>query len=62
MSIEPDSPMKFRPYRATMFMLYQLSLALGIVLLPVALVTNRLGIHLPVGRLVSKLGNAYESP
>lgn len=61
MSFEADLPMQSRPYRATMFVLYQLSLALGIALLPVALATNRLGIHLPVGRLVSRLADAYEN-
>lgn len=46
--------------RATLFALYQLSIALGIVLLPVALLARQGGVNLPVGRLVARLGEAYE--
>ena len=52
--------MGFNPYRALVFTLYQFSIALGIVLLPVALVAERAGVHLPVGRVVDRLGAAYE--
>lgn len=48
-----------RIYRATLLALYQLSIVLGIALLPVALVANRAGFHLPVGRLVERLGDSY---
>lgn len=46
--------------RATLFALYQLSLAIGIVLLPVAVLAQRGGIVLPVGRVVKRVGEAYE--
>jgi hypothetical protein len=46
--------------RAVLFALYQFSLLVGIVMLPVALVTKRFGFSLPVHRVVSRLGDAYE--
>ena len=49
-----------RLYRASVFALYQFSIVLGITLLPVAIVANRAGVPLPVGRLVERLGAAYE--
>ena len=45
--------------RATAFMLYQLSVLLGIVLLPVALAARRVGVHLPVGKLLDRLESVY---
>jgi hypothetical protein len=48
-------------YRATAFVLYQLTLVAGIALLPVALCTRRLGVTLPIHRLVERLGEAYEA-
>ena len=48
-------------YRATVFALYQFSLLLGIVLLPVALVTRRVGVTLPIHRVIDRLGAAYEA-
>jgi hypothetical protein len=47
-------------YRATAFALYQLSLIVGILLLPVALVTSKIGFTLPVHRVVDRANNAYE--
>jgi hypothetical protein len=47
-------------YRAAVLALYQISILLGIALLPVALVANRAGIPLPIGRLVGQLDSAYE--
>lgn len=47
-------------YRASVFALYQFSIVLGIALLPVALVANRAGITLPVGRLVDRFDEAYQ--
>jgi len=41
--------------------LYQLSIVLGIALLPIALVANRAGVPFPVGRLVERLGSAYRN-
>lgn len=49
-----------RLYRVCVLALYQLSIVLGIALLPVALVANRVGISLPVGRLVDRLDTVYE--
>ena len=49
-----------RLYRAFVFALYQFSIVLGITLLPVALVAKRAGVPVPLGRLVERLGRAYE--
>ncbi len=49
-----------RLYRVCVLALYQLSIVLGIALLPVALAANRVGISLPIGRLVDRLDTAYE--
>lgn len=46
--------------RATLFALYQTSIVLGIALLPVALLAQRGGVTLPIGRFVDRLGRAYE--
>jgi len=47
--------------RAAVFALYQTSVAAGIVLLPVALFTRRLGLTPPVHRVVGALENSLES-
>ena len=47
-------------YKTTLLGLYQLSLLLGIALFPVAIVTERFGIRLPIDRVVGRLGAAYE--
>lgn len=52
--------MPSRAYRSSVFVLYQLSLMLGIVLLPVALAAERVGFRLPIGRVVDRLGEAYD--
>ena len=52
--------MTFPVQRGALFALYQLSVAAGILLLPVAVVLRQNGITLPVGRLVGSLGRAYE--
>ena len=41
--------------RATAFVLYQLTVLLGIVLLPVALAARRLGLRLPVASLIDRM-------
>lgn len=46
--------------RATLFALYQLSIAVGIALLPVAVLARQRGITLPIHRVVNRLGTAYE--
>jgi hypothetical protein len=45
--------------RAALYALYQASIAVGIVLLPVALLLGRLGVTLPIHRVVERLGEAY---
>jgi len=48
-----------RLYTAALFALYQLTLLLGILLLPVAMITERFGLRLPMDRVVSGLNDAY---
>lgn len=50
-----------RAYRATLFALYQFTIAVGIALMPVALAARRTGVTLPVHRVVDELGDAYEN-
>lgn len=52
--------MKARLYRTTLFALYQTALALGIVTFPLALLSERAGLSLPIGRVVERLGEAHE--
>jgi hypothetical protein len=52
--------MESRLVRTTLFALYQLSLLIGIVMMPIALVTRQVGFTPPIHRLVARLGNAYE--
>ena len=47
--------------RFTTFALYQLTVLLGIVLLPVALATHRLGVQPPVASLLDRLEATDES-
>ena len=54
-------PMEARLRRASLFALYQTSIALGIALLPVALLARRVGVRLPVGRLIERVGAAYQA-
>ncbi|MFB6081373.1 MAG: hypothetical protein ABEJ67_00995 [Halanaeroarchaeum sp.] len=46
---------------AAAFTAYQTTVALGITLLPVALLANRLGVRLPVHRLIERTESAYEA-
>ncbi len=50
-----------RIYRATVLALYQLTLLMGILLLPVAVVTRRLGLRIPVDRAIDRLDDIYET-
>ncbi|GGN87968.1 MULTISPECIES: hypothetical protein [Haloarcula] len=52
--------MESRLYTATLLALYQLALIAGILLLPVAMVTERVGLSLPIDRAVEGLNDAYE--
>jgi hypothetical protein len=48
-------------HRALLLALYQLSILLGILLLPVALAARRAGVVLPMDRVIERLGAAYEN-
>ena len=48
------------PSRAVAFVCYQLTIVLGIALMPVALLTHRFGVTLPLGEAVAAAGRAYE--
>ena len=49
------------PYRVSTYVLYQLTLLLGIVMMPVALLARRLGLRLPIRRLIEATGQAYQN-
>jgi len=49
-----------RALAATLFALYQFTIAAGIALLPVALLTSHVGVTLPVHRMVDATEQAYE--
>jgi len=51
----------FEPlYRAGTFATYQITLVLGIALMPLALFARRLGVTLPLGDLVAATKRAYD--
>lgn len=52
--------MESRLYRFGLFALYQLSLLVAIFMLPVALAVRKLGLPLPMHRVVVRLNEAYE--
>ena len=52
--------MEGRLYRTGLFALYQMSIVLGIALLPVAILARRVGVQFPMGTVVERLGDAYE--
>jgi hypothetical protein len=47
-------------HELSLLALYQVTLVLGILLMPVALLARRAGVNLPIGRLVDSVGRAYE--
>jgi len=47
--------------RGAAFVLYQITLAVGILAMPVALGARRLGLTLPVRRLVESAGRVYRN-
>lgn len=53
--------MIYRLYRTLLFALYQATIALGIVLLPVAVAMHRIGLPLPVHRLIAPIARAYDA-
>ena len=46
-------------YRVGLLALYQFAVFVGILLMPLALLARRVGITLPVGRVVKTLDDAY---
>jgi hypothetical protein len=46
--------------RAGAFAVYQLTLAVGIALMPLALLARRLGVTVPLGDVVAATGRAYD--
>jgi len=52
--------MKHLAARLTVFVLYQLTVLFGILLLPVALLGRRLGLRLPVATLLDRMDAAYD--
>ena len=44
----------------TLLVAHQITIALGILLLPVALLARRAGVTIPIHRLVEGTGEAYE--
>jgi hypothetical protein len=53
--------MRTLPIRAIAFVLYQLSLLTGIALFPMAVAMQKLGVTLPVHRVVDRAGDVYDS-
>lgn len=47
-------------HRATLFALYQLTIAVGIFAMPLAIAARRVGLSVPIHRLISSVGEAYE--
>lgn len=53
--------MEARLRRTSLFALYQMSIVLGIALLPVALLARRVGVEVPFGAFIDRLGTAYQA-
>ncbi|MGM0606663.1 MAG: hypothetical protein ACQETB_13460 [Halobacteriota archaeon] len=47
--------------RLTMFTLYQLTVALGIVMLPIAVVARHVGVNLPIRNAIEATETAYHN-
>jgi hypothetical protein len=47
-------------YRTSLLALYQLTVALGILLVPLAMLARRAGLRLPIHRIVETAHRAYE--
>ena len=52
--------MKSHVYCATLFALYQFTIALGIAMLPLAIAARQAGFTIPIHRLLIQLGDAYD--
>mgnify|MGYP005851684871 CR=1 FL=1 len=46
--------------RLTVFALYQFTVLVGILMLPVALAARQLGVNLPIGDVIDQLDSAYD--
>ena len=53
--------MRATMYRGGLFVLYQMLVFVGIVMMPVALLARRAGVNLPLARALETVGNAYEA-
>jgi hypothetical protein len=53
--------MASRPYRALVAAAYQLSLVVGILAMPFAIAAEKLGLRVPMHRLVRWLREAYQT-
>ncbi|GAB3026672.1 hypothetical protein [Natronobiforma cellulositropha] len=53
--------MKSRVYCASLFALYQLTIALGIFVMPLAIAAHQVGYTLPIHRLLTNVGERYEN-
>lgn len=47
-------------FRATLFTLYQFTIAVGILLMPLAVAVRQLGVPMPLHRVVETVEAAYE--
>jgi len=52
--------MESRLYRVTLFALYQLTVLVGIAMLPVALLARQMGVAVPIHRAIDRLEASYE--
>jgi hypothetical protein len=50
-----------RVYRTSLLVLYQLTVFLGILAMPLALAARRVGLRLPFRRVVESVADAYET-
>jgi hypothetical protein len=50
-----------RAYRTSLLVLYQLTVVVGILAMPLALAARRVGLTVPVRPVVQGVGDAYES-
>ncbi|MES3517428.1 MAG: hypothetical protein PPP58_07175 [Natronomonas sp.] len=52
--------MKSRVYRASVFALYQFSIVVGILMLPIALAAGKAGLRIPLDSVIESLGEVYK--
>lgn len=61
LGLSTDYPMKSRAHRAMLFALYQLSILVGILAMPLALLTRQAGFTVPIHRLITRIETAHEN-